>query len=77
MTKTNCWVKKQKKKKGKPRLSVTREWIYYKKVTRDALRVHLGRGITLGEQEATMEVLVKHSDCVGADDMDLEACKWM
>jgi len=46
-------------------------------VTRDALRVRLGRGITLGEQEAMMEVLVKHSDCVAADDMNIEKCKWI
>ena len=24
-----------------------------------------------------MEVLVKHSDCVAADDMNIEKCKWI
>ena len=58
-----------------PRLPGTRVWIYSQKVTRDALRICLGRCITLGEQEARMEVLVKHIDCVAADDMNIEKCK--
>ncbi len=60
-----------------PRPPVTREWNYSEQVTRDALRARLGKGLTLEEQEAALDVLTKHSDCFATNDMDLGQCPWI